>query len=267
MILSANDLTCGYQGTAILSGLNLSVSEGTCLCILGPNGVGKTTLFKTMLGLLPAISGSVCIDGENIAGWGAQKKAQYIGYIPQSHQPPFPYTVEQVVVMGRTAHLGITAAPSRADYEIADHVLESLNMLHLKDKVYTRISGGERQMALIARALTQGPRFLLMDEPTANLDFGNQARVLREIRRLTGQGISVVMTTHTPDHVFLCGADVALIGRGGAVQYGPADEIITAENMSRVYGVPVCMTTGACHNQVVKGCVPLMETDEPFHIS
>lgn len=261
MILSVNDLSCGYQKTAVLSGLNLSVAEGKCLCILGPNGVGKTTLFKTMLGLLPAISGSVRIDGEDIANWGERKKAQHIGYIPQSHQPPFPYTVEQVVVMGRTAHLGITSAPSKADYDIAHRVLESLNLLHLRDKVYTRISGGERQMALIARALTQGPRFLLMDEPTANLDFGNQARVLREIRRLTEQGISVIMTTHTPDHVFLCGADVALLGRGGEFQFGPAEEIVTAENMSRIYGIPVCITEGLHKNHTVKGCVPLMETD------
>lgn len=261
MILSAEQLTCGYQKEAVLSGLNLSVGEGECLCILGPNGVGKTTLFKTMLGLLPAISGSVCIDGEDIAAWGERKKAQYIGYIPQSHQPPFPYTVQQVVVMGRTAYLGITAAPSKADYDIADSVLESLGLLHLKDKVYTRISGGERQMTLIARALTQGPRFLLMDEPTANLDFGNQARVLQEIRRLTRRGISVIMTTHTPDHVFLCEANVALLSRGGSVQYGSAGEIVTAENMSRVYGIPVCMTEGIHNNQVIKGCVPLMGAD------
>ncbi len=264
MILSVNDLTCGYSHEAVLTGLNLSVSAGECLCILGPNGVGKTTLFKTMLGLLPSLSGSVRIDNEDISQWDERKKAHYIAYIPQSHQPPFPYTVHQVVVMGRTAHLGLTSAPSRADHDLADQVLESLGLLHLRDKVYTRISGGERQMTLIARALTQDPYFLLMDEPTANLDFGNQGRVLREIRRLKEEGISIVMTTHTPDHAFLCEANVALIGKDDTMLYGSADEIVTEENMARVYGIPVCMTTASHNNQLIKGLVPLMETQETF---
>lgn len=260
MIFSLSHLSCGYQKKPVLSDLSFSVSEGEILCILGPNGVGKTTLFKTMLGLLPPIAGAVYIDDKDITGLPARKKAQYLGYIPQSHTPPFPYTVQQVVVMGRTAHLNLSAAPSRQDYALAEQAMENLGILGLKDKIYTRISGGERQMVLIARALTQNPKILLMDEPAANLDFGNQARVLQEISELARMGMTIVMTTHTPDHAFLCSSKVALLEKGGRVSFGTADEIITEENMKRAYGVQVCMTHATKNNKDIKGCVPLINT-------
>lgn len=260
MIFSVEGLSCGYRGASVLSGLDFSVKSGDVLCILGPNGVGKTTLFKTMLGLLPAISGRVTVDGESILPWPPRKKAQVIGFVPQSHIPPFPYTVQQVVVMGRTAHLGMFSAPGERDYELADQVLDELGAAHLSGKVYTRISGGERQMALIARALMQSPRILLMDEPAANLDFANQAMVLETVRTLAERGIIVIMTTHTPDHVFLCGSDVLLLTREREILRGTPEQVMTPENMRRAYGIDVCITRAEVDGHPVRGCVPILGT-------
>ena len=259
MIFSLSHMSCGYHGRAVLSDISFSVSSGDILCILGPNGVGKTTLFKSMLGIIPPISGALYLDGEDISEWSSRKKAQYIGYIPQSHTPPFPYTVLQVVVMGRISRLGLFASPSRADYEAAEQALAALDLLSLQDRIYTELSGGERQMVLIARALAQQPKVLLMDEPTANLDYGNQVRVLAQIRRLAQNGMIVVMTTHAPDHAFLCSSKVALIERGNRVCFGSADEIVTAENLCRVYGIEVQILHGTGKYQKTKGCVPLVE--------
>lgn len=161
--------------------------------------------------------------------------------------------------MGRTAHLGIMSAPTERDYALADQTLEALGIDHLGDKIYTRISGGERQMVLIARALVQEPKILLMDEPAANLDFANQAMVLKTVQSLAAQGIIVVMTTHTPDHVFLCGTQVLLLTREREMLSGPPEEIMTPENMRRAYGIDVCITTAEANGRLVRGCVPLME--------
>lgn len=257
MKLEVRNLTCGYHGNPILQNLSFSLDSGEILCILGPNGVGKTTLFKTMLGLLPAISGEVLVDQTPYLSRSAKMRAQLLGYVPQAHTPPFPYTVRQVVVMGRTAHLGLTSAPGARDYAIADQVLARLQLSHLAEQDYTKISGGERQMVLIARALTQSPEILFMDEPTANLDFGNQAQVLSTIRQLAKTGMSVIMTTHAPDHALLLDANTMLLSRQG-IRIGSAKEIITAPAMEQTYRVPIVMTHGSRDQQVVTGCMPLI---------
>lgn len=261
MIFSVNAMSCGYHGTAVLTDISFSVENGEILCILGPNGVGKTTLFKSMLGLLPPLSGTVTVDAEDISCWSNRRRARTIAYIPQSHTPPFPYTVRQVVTMGRVAQLGMFASPTKADYEIADRMLDRLGIAFLADRTYTEISGGERQMALIARALTQKPQILLMDEPTANLDFGNQARVLGVIRSLANQGLTVVMTTHSPDHAFLCSSKVILLERGNRYSFGNASELVTEESLGRAYGIDVCVLEGTHGTRSVKGCVPLIDAE------
>lgn len=261
MIFELCDMSCGYAGKAVLTDVSFSVGTGDILCILGPNGVGKTTLFKSMLGLLPPLKGEVRVDGQSIAHWDNKRKAQVIGYIPQSHVPPFPYTVLQVVTMGTVANLGMFASPTRDDYLCALTALQELGVLHLRDRVYTEISGGERQMVLIARALAQRPRILLMDEPTANLDYGNQARVLEQINRLARQGMTVVMTTHAPDHAFLCSSKVVLIERGNRITFGDAADIVTEENLRRAYGIDVAVLRATRNDKAIQGCVPLIETN------
>lgn len=256
---SLEEITCGYHGIPVLSDISFSVKTGEVLSILGPNGVGKTTLFKSMLGLLRPLNGRVSIDDADIGNWSNKKKAQFIGYIPQSHVPPFPYSVRQVVVMGCVAHLGIFSSPSACDYENADRAISQLGISHLGERIYTELSGGERQMVLIARSLAQNPQILLMDEPAANLDYGNQARVLKQIQKLAGHGMIVVMTTHAPDHALLCASKVILIEQGNRVRFGTAKEIVTEENMSRAYGIDVCILSQQERGNLVWSCVPILD--------
>jgi iron complex transport system ATP-binding protein len=252
--LEIKNVLCSYGAKKIVDGLSFDVESGDIVCLLGPNGVGKTTLFKTMLGFLKLRSGEINLDGRSLFALSQKERAIKIGYVPQSHTPPFPFSVLQVVLMGRTAHLGLYASPSKKDTEVAEMALEELGISFLRDRVYTEISGGERQMVLIARALVQEPEVLFMDEPTSNLDFGNQIRVLNQIRRLAASGLGIVMTTHFPDHAFLCSSKVVLMQRGYLYKYGTAEEIITEKNLRSAYGIDVCITDTTAG----KSCVPVL---------
>jgi iron complex transport system ATP-binding protein len=174
--------------------------------------------------------------------------------VPQAHAAFFPFVVLDIVLMGRSAHIGLFAAPSRADRVVAEQALATLGIAHLGERVYTEISGGERQMVLIARALAQEPRILVMDEPTASLDFGNQLRVLNQIAALARAGIAVVFSTHDPDHVFLCGDRVALLHDGGLEALGTPEAVITPQSLERLYGVQVQVVELPDHQ--THTCVP-----------
>jgi iron complex transport system ATP-binding protein len=209
---------------------------------------------KTLLGLLPPRAGTVRIDGEDLAHVSRKRLARIIGYVPQAHAAFFPFSVIDIVLMGRSAHIGLFAAPSRADHAVAERALATLGIGHLKERIYTEISGGERQLALIARALAQEPRILIMDEPTASLDFGNQVRVLHQIAALAASGIAVAFSTHDPDHVFLCGDRVALLHDGGMEELGTPEAVITAASLKRLYGVDVQVVDLPDHE--TRTCVP-----------
>ncbi|MGH6621119.1 MAG: ABC transporter ATP-binding protein [Alphaproteobacteria bacterium] len=239
MKLEARALAFGYPGKPVGRGVDLSLGPGDVLCLLGPNGAGKTTLFKTMLGLLPPQGGEVRIGGTPLGRLKRREIARRIAYIPQAHTPPFPFAVRDVVLMGRTAHLQPFESPGRADREAAERALDLLGIGALADADYTRISGGQRQLALIARALAQESPLLIMDEPTASLDFGNQALVLREVQRLVGKGFGLVISTHNPDHAFACATRVALLHDGGVMAAGTPADVLTPDHMLRMYGVTV----------------------------
>jgi iron complex transport system ATP-binding protein len=260
MIIEAQRLAFGYRGHPVGKDVSLSLAAGEVLCLLGPNGSGKTTLFKTLLGLLPPQAGEVLFDGGSLRARSREEVTRAVSYVPQAHAAFFPFTVREVVLMGRTAHLGVFSSPSRRDREVAEAAMERVRVLHLADSIYTRISGGERQLTLIARALAQDAQAVIMDEPTANLDFGNQVRVLQHIRSLAGSGIGVLLSTHDPDHAFLCADRVAMLHEGRLVRFGPPAEVITAESLKQVYGVdavvarvavpgnaerPVCLPAGS----------------------
>jgi iron complex transport system ATP-binding protein len=254
MSLAVEQLGFGYPGKAVGRGVSFAVEPGEVLCLLGPNGGGKTTLFKTILGLLPPQAGRVLIDGEDTAPWPRRRLAQAMAYVPQAHAAFFPFTVRDVVLMGRTARIGLFATPSRHDVAAADRALETLGIAALADRVYTQISGGERQLTLIARALAQEPRLLIMDEPTASLDFGNQVRVLDQVRALARAGIGIVLSTHDPDHAFLCADRVALLHDGAVVRLGRPETEITPETLHLLYRVDVAVIPVA--ERGVRICVP-----------
>lgn len=260
MKLEINNIACGFGSRVVVDGFTTSVDSGEVLCLLGPNGVGKSTLFRTILGFLKPLAGEILLDGMDIHTLSRKEFARVIGYVPQAHVPPFPFRVIDVVMMGRTAHLGTFGSPSRHDREVAVAMLEKLGVEFLIDRTYTEISGGERQMVLIARALTQEPAFLLLDEPTSNLDFGNQVRVLQCVSSLAKEsGLGIVMTTHFPDHVFQCEGSVALMEWNNVFLEGSAGDIITAENMRNTYGIDIKIVHNQIDDVAVSSCIPLVK--------
>ncbi|MFC3695381.1 ABC transporter ATP-binding protein [Chenggangzhangella methanolivorans] len=239
MSLAAEKLSTGYGGALVGENIDLELKAGEALCLLGPNGCGKTTLFKTLLGLLPARAGRVTFAGEDMAGWPRKKLARTVAYVPQAHAAFFPFLARDVVLMGRAARVGLFDQPGEADRAAAIAALDSLGIGRLAKRSYTELSGGERQLVLIARALAQEPQILVMDEPTASLDLGNETKVLQQVRALKGRGLSVVLSTHDPDHAFFAADRVALMADGGIVALGAPEDVITPTNLMRLYGVAV----------------------------
>ena len=259
MKLELLDVSCGYGQKNILNNITFSIENGKVLCILGPNGVGKSTLFKTILGFLKLQHGSILLDGESILNWSRRRLAKSIAYVPQAQAQPSPFSVLEVVTMGRTAHLRSFESPAKKDFEIAESSLERLEILFLKNRIFSELSGGERQMVLIARALTQQPQVLVMDEPTSNLDFGNQVRVLKQIKRLAQSGLCIVMTSHFPDHAYLCSAKVVLLQKDKSYQIGVFDEVVTEENLRKAYEIDVkIIHTVDDKGTVIKACIPVL---------
>ena len=239
MSLAGRDLTIGYSDRVVGRGLNLTLDRGEVLALLGPNGGGKTTLLKTLLGVLKPRVGAVMIGGRKLAVISLRERAKLIAYVPQLHVPTFAFAVETVVLMGRTAHGSLFSRPSAHDRAVAAGVLEQFGIAHLAPRPYTMISGGERQLVLLARALAQQPQFVVLDEPTASLDFGNQGKVMREIRTLAGMGHGVLFTTHDPNHA-LRAADRAYLRRAGErIAEGAVRDVLTRARLEELYGAPV----------------------------
>jgi|SRR5699024_5716017 len=259
--LEIKNAICGYSEKIILEDISFEVSNGEILCILGPNGVGKTTLFKTILGFLKLKGGSILLNDQDINNWCRKDFAKAIGYVPQAHIPPFPYRVRDVVVMGRTAHLGIFASPSCKDYEMVDDIIDLLGISYLRNDIYTEISGGERQLVLIASALAQDPEILIMDEPTSNLDYGNQIRVLKHINELAKRDIGIIMTSHFPDHAFMASTKVLVMNRGNKFHIGKPDEVVTSELLQEIYNIKVQINTviNESNGKELKICVPIIK--------
>lgn len=235
MTLELSSVSCGYGAKAVVRDVSFALHSGEAMYLLGPNGSGKTTLFRTVLGLMPPLAGHVRIDGADTAGWSRRALARKLAYVPQAHTPPFPFSVRDVVLTARTAHLDMFASPGKADGIVADRAMEAMGISFLANARYTEISGGERQLVLIARALAQEAEFLVMDEPTSNLDFGNQVRVLRRVKELASSGLGLLITTHMPDHAFLSATKVAVLKDGNILAIGTPDTVMTEDTLQAAY--------------------------------
>ena len=263
-MIAAQGLAIGHGRAVIGRDLALAVAPGQIVCLLGPNGCGKTTLLRTLLGLIPPLAGTVTLNGQPLPSLTRARIARAMAYVPQAHVPPFPYQVDEVVLMGRTARMGPLAAPSSADRAAARAALARLGIGDLGGADYSRLSGGQRQMVMIARALAQEAPVLVMDEPTASLDFGNQARVLARIADLArAGGHAVILSTHDPDQAFALKARVLLMHQGAILADGPPEQVLTADRLSRVYGVPVAVERTETGRPVCAPSLTRIERNDP----
>ncbi|MEA4891341.1 MAG: ABC transporter ATP-binding protein [Peptococcaceae bacterium] len=252
-----------YGKQEILKGVSFDMEKDEFMCILGANGCGKTTLLKTMLGFLTPQEGSVSLYGQDVHKMDEKELAKKVAYIPQTHNPPFPFTVKDVVLMGRTPHLSRACIPSPKDLDIAGESMARLGIERYAEKRYTELSGGQRQMVIIARALTQQPDILIMDEPTASLDFGNQYVVLAQMLRLAKGGMSILMVTHNPDHALYC-ADRIMAMRGGRiVRLGESRSVVNEPTMQSIYNMTIKVRdvtiSPGCDSTV---CIPVPDLAE-----
>ena len=245
-MLQVSDLyfSHGQRETDVLRGVSLLAGEGEITTVLGPNGCGKTTLFKCIGGVWKPRQGEVKIEGLDILLQSHAQRARLIATVPQEHEAAFPYSVFEVVLMGRASRVGAFATPSRQDRRRADEALEEAGIESLRDKACTRLSGGEKQLVLIARALAQDAPIMLLDEPVSHLDFRHQLLILRKIRRLAGEKrLIVLMTLHDPNLAIQFSDRVVLMASGGVASAGSPETVITEESLKQVYGIDVRVIT------------------------
>ncbi|WP_413876010.1 ABC transporter ATP-binding protein [Albidovulum sp.] len=245
MTLQVQDLCFSYgPGARSLDEVSLAAGPGEILCILGPNGSGKTTLLRCLIGSLPITGGKVALAGTDVRAMTTRQLARLMAYVPQSTQSVFGHQVLDIVMMGRSAHLPRFQIPGARDFDIARGALSRVGIAHLATRSFSTISGGERQLCLLARALAQEPAVLILDEPAASLDFGNQARILGILSGLASDGLAIVMTTHHPDHAQQIGTAVLALREGRVVADGPATLLLDEGFLTGLYRTPIRVLRG-----------------------
>lgn len=257
-MLTLQNVSCGYHGKAILQSLNLTIKKGEIVCLLGANVVGKTTLYRTLMQILPPIAGTMLLDGQDMQELSRASLAKRLAYVPQSHKEVHPYSVIDVVTMGRTAHLSLFRSPSKAEEEHAWNALCTFKIQHLGHRMFSEISGGERQLVYIARAMAQNTDILLMDEPTANLDLGRRALILETIHTISHMGKSVIYSTHSPADAFTCCDTVVSLLGGCRYTTGQPADILTEALLYEMYGVSVDICTVPTRFGNAQVCLPFV---------
>jgi iron complex transport system ATP-binding protein len=240
-ILVVAGLSFGYDGPGheVLRDLSLEVPAGAVTAILGPNGSGKTTLLRLLLGVLRPQSGAVQLAGQPLGDYSRRERSRLVGLVPQDEHIPFDFTVLEYVLLGRAPYLSPLQMPGESDRRIAGRALHTVGLVGLADRLLPTLSGGERRLATVARALAQQPRVLLLDEPAAHLDLSNQGRLLAIIRRLVGEGTTPVLTAHDPALAATVASFAILIRHGRVLAAGPVSETLNEDTLSATYGVPV----------------------------
>ena len=242
--VAIENLGFSYGEAAVLHDLTLTAAPHEVLAIVGPNAAGKTTLLRCLEMVLSRWTGAVRIDGDDLRQLSARDVGRKIASVPQSHTPTFPYTVQDVVLMGRNPYLGTVSQPGAHDVQIAGEAMSALGIRDLAQRPYTQLSGGQLQLVLLARALTQQARVLLLDEPTAHLDFRNRHLVLARVRELADRmDLAVIMTVHDPNDALQYADQAALVAEGALVAVGTPDTVLTVANLELLYGIPVDVLT------------------------
>ena len=252
-LIKAEDISFSYTDKPVLNDVSMEVHEGEVVTLLGPNGSGKSTLLKSVLGLLRLKKGTVRLCGKDIALIPQRKLAKQIAYVPQIHKSTFPYRVFDVILMGRMPHKTFFFRYSREDIDIARNVMEKLSISHLSRRSYTEISGGERQLTLIARAVAQGARIFVMDEPASGLDYGNQLKLLEHITGLSREGYTFIKSTHSPEHALWIADRVVMIRDGSIIADGRCDDVVNKETLFHLYNARINVVR---LNGSLRVCIP-----------
>ena len=257
MSIEVKNLRFRYGARPVIGDVSFTAEKGELLAVLGPNGVGKSTLFRCLLGFLKPVGGEILVDGKELTAYSRRELAKKIAYIPQSHTPAFDHTVLDSVLMGMTAQLRVFEQPGQAQREKAMQMLRALGIEKLSSRGGMKISGGERQLMLLARALVQDASMLIMDEPTANLDYGNSCRVMERVKKLGQTGYTIIFSTHDPNQAFSYATKVLALKDGGVMAVGAPEAVLTEDVLSRLYGIPVAR----CEMETVFGrktiCMPV----------
>ena len=246
-MISVKDLSFSYGPNEVLKGITFDALPGELLCILGHNGAGKSTLFKCMLGILKGYKGSVTIDGSDVLMMKASEKASKVAYIPQAANPSFTYSVLDMVLMGTTPQMKGRFTPGREERDIAMQAIKKLGIEDLASRSYTKISGGEQQLVLIARALAQGAKILIMDEPTSSLDYGNQMRVQKQLAGLRNDRYTIIQSSHNPEQTYAFADRVICIKEGRIHKCGQPEEVLDDKLIRELYDIDVDMIESEDH--------------------
>lgn len=262
MILEVENGCFGYpKQEEILKNINLHLEKGHILSVLGPNGIGKTTLLKCMIGLLPWTKGRSLLNGTDLCKMKSKDIWNTISYIPQAHSFSFSYTGLEMVMLGRSSHLGLFEQPGAQEIEMAEAMMEKVGIMRLAGKDCNRMSGGELQMVLIARALINEPELIILDEPETGLDFHNQILVLNMIERLAHEeGISAIMNTHYPTNAMGIADEAFMMNRKGDRFYGTTDSILNEQNISRSFDVNVIVDEVSYKDRLIRNIIPVSLT-------
>ena len=254
MSIEVKNLSFSYGTRPVLQDISFRVEPGEFLSILGPNGVGKSTLFRCMLGLLSGYTGQVLVDGVETRQFSPREAARHIAYIPQSSRPVFNYRVFDIALMGATSAISPLRCPGREQMERCRWALDKIGISHLSQRCFHRLSGGEQQLVLIARALVQNAPILMLDEPTANLDFGNQLRILEQVRALAREGYTIIQTTHHPEQSYLFSHRILALQGGRILLDGSPAQVLTRETIRALYGVEVDVVK--LYDDRARVCIP-----------
>ena len=261
-MLKVEDLTFSYRRgwPNVLDGISFTAEPGRLIALLGENGAGKSTLFHCLLGFEKNYGGAITLDGKDLRRMSRKEIASLVAYVPQSEMPVFNYSVFNTVLMGTTGTMSAFAAPGEEQISCARQAVEYLGIDHLAERGVKEISGGERQLTMLARAIAQSSRIMVMDEPTANLDYGNQQLVLRHIKNMTREGYTIIFSTHNPEHALQYASHVLVIKDHKIAADGPTEDALTESLIQRIYGLSARIIQVPLGDKTVKSCIPVDDT-------